>query len=84
MSLLETTFLHLTSPSEEKIHLRADLIGARVENTRGTTDVWTLLMEDGTSKVFTVMETPKEITEAMAKAYEYAKKQEREETRRKK
>jgi len=77
MNLLNTIYIHLTSPTGEMIKLRADLVGARVENTRGTIDVWTQLREDGDSKVFTVKEDDKYITEALFQAHEFAKKQER-------
>lgn len=67
---LDLVFLRLTeSGTDSEISLQASLIGAIVENTRGSTDVWTKLSEDGDSKVFQVTESREEIQEAMREGY---------------
>lgn len=67
---LDTIFIGLTEAGTEKaISLQASLIGAIVENARGTTDVWTKLHQDGDSKVFIVEEEAKDIREAMREGF---------------
>ncbi len=67
-------FLRLTeSGTEKQLSLQASLIGAILENSRGTTDVWTKLHQDGDSKVFVVDETAEEIRDAMHEGYQTTK-----------
>jgi hypothetical protein len=67
---LDLIFLRLTEAGTEKtVRLQASLIGAVLENSRGSTDVFTKLTEDGDSKVFIVQEKEDEIFDAMREAY---------------
>ena len=67
---LSLCFIILTeSGTDKEIRLRADLIGAYISNTRGTTDVYTQLKEDGDSKVFSVMEHSEDIADALARMW---------------
>ena len=66
---LDLIFLRLTEAGTEKtVRLQASLIGAVLENSRGSTDVFTKLTEDGDSKVFIVQEKEDEIFDAMREA----------------
>ena len=69
VSKLRYQFLQLTEAGTgKKIRLRADLFGGIIENTRGTVDVWTEFVEDGSSKVFTVSEDADQIIIGLAEA----------------
>ena len=72
---LDMIFLRLTeSGTENEISLQASLIGAMVRNSRGSTDVWTKLMDNGDSKVFQVLESREDIQKAMHEGYRSHKK----------
>ena len=67
---LDLIYLKLTEAgTDKKIRVKAALIGAIRENQRGSTDIFTELLEDGDSKIFTVIETEEEVFEAMRAAY---------------
>jgi len=75
MNPLSNFFLHFTEDgTNKKIRVRADLIAAYTENTRGSTDLWTTLSDDGGSKVFTVAEAPEEILASLQAAYSHIEK----------
>ena len=68
MNELSKLFINLTQPSVGKeVSIRADLIGVIETNTRGSTDVYTTLTQDGDAKVYEVSETKEEIMDAMRK-----------------
>lgn len=56
---------------DEPLRIRADLIAGFEKNTRGSTDLYTLLNDNGDSKVFTIEETPEEIIEAIQMAWKH-------------
>ena len=74
MNPLSNFFLHFTEAgTEKKIRVRADLIAAYAENSRGSTDLWTTLTDDGGSKVFAIAEAPEEILASLQEAYSQVK-----------
>ena len=67
---LSKVYLRLTeSGTEKELSLRADLIGAVTENTRGGCSVYTNLISDGDSKVFDVSEDRTDVIKALTEAY---------------
>ena len=75
---MDLIFIRLTEAGTQKgLSLQASLIGGIMEDTRGNTEIWTKLMQDGDSKVFVVEEEVEDILKALNEAYLSLQKEEK-------
>lgn len=73
---LSRVYIKLTEAgTDSEISIRADMIGAIVENQRGSSSVYTTLLADGDSKVFDVLEEKKEVVSRLGLALQHQIKQ---------